>query len=86
MTQEFETGIRDHLAIFPNKRVQMLLDVADEDMPKRRAARRRRRLNRMEAHARAQLGKPVGAIDWSKVDWSAIIQMILKLLSLFLAI
>ena len=86
MTQEFEKGLREHLVTSPNKRVQALLDVSDEDVPKRRAVRRRRRLNRMEAHARAQLGKPTGAIDWSKVDWVALIQMILKLLSLFLAI
>jgi hypothetical protein len=55
----------------------------------KRSKRRARRIARMEAHARAAIAEG-REVDWSAVDWSAILKQILevlvKLLPLILAI
>ncbi len=41
-------------------------------------------VNRMEHAAAAHLDDGAGAIDWSKVDWTAVLGFILKLLVILL--
>ncbi len=45
----------------------------------------RRRMKRLEGHARAQLDlDPTEKIDWSKIDWAALFEKLLKLLLIVL--
>lgn len=47
----------------------------------RPSARRTRQIARMEAHTRAHLGMGGNeSIDWSSIDWAALLQTILQLL------
>lgn len=77
----FESGLRAHLASktklsVKEKRVQRILDLPAD------SAKRQRVLERMEDTARGNLGA-VGKIDWSAIDWEAILAFIVKLLQLF---
>lgn len=84
----FESSLRDHLLAIakPSRQQARLLDWLTETPRNARAKQRKaRQLARYEERVRDRLNQPVGAIDWSNIDWAKIIDFILKILPLILA-
>ena len=77
MYGSFEHNLRQTLEPTPDlrRRGKKILAILD-DKPSRR---RTRRIAAMERHAAAHFGEG-RAIDWSKIDWSKIIEVLLPLL------
>lgn len=75
---DFATALRAEIVTRKaSVRARRLLRIIDG--PKN--ARRRRVLERMERHTRAEIGAGgTGKIDWSKIDWEKLFEQILKLL------
>ncbi len=76
---DFATALKEQLEATPKltRRGQRILDIINS----RPSAMRTRRLAVMEAHSRSQLG--IGqnmGVDWAQMDWSTILDMLLKLL------
>lgn len=85
----FEIGLRDHLlaqAKLSAGEWRLLKWLTEEPRNARQRSRRARQLARYEERVRDRLNQPVGAIDWSKIDWQKIIDFIIKILPLILAL
>lgn len=85
----FEVALRDHLlskAKLAAGERRLLKWLAEEPKNARQRSRRARQLARYEERVRDRLNQPVGAIDWSKIDWQKIIDFIIKILPLILAL
>lgn len=85
----FENSLRDHLLSLakPTRQERRLLDWLAETPKNSRAKQcKARQLARYEERVRDRLNQPVGAIDWSNIDWAKIIDFILKILPLILAL
>lgn len=90
MSMNFEAALQSRLdndaalrKSITGKRIARILALPESN--KRRA----RILARMEDHAAAQIGKAGQAVDWGKVkavDWTAIIDLLVKILPLLLAL
>lgn len=79
----FAANLKDHLLLKPklSSRDKKILSIIDGPQNDKRA----KKLSRWEAHARVEAGvSPVGAIDWSKIDWAKLIESILAIIALFL--
>ena len=77
----FATALRTNLEASPklSRRGERILEL----LKARPSKMKERRLARMENHARIHLGLPmIGAIDWAKIDWSAIETLVSFLLSI----
>ena len=83
---DFESGLRSHLNSKSklSAKEQQIMGVLDAPDSKRRT----RRMHRMENHARASIDAhpEEGAIDWSKIDWSKILQMLIKFITMIFAL
>lgn len=80
--KSFAGGLQSHLKgkeslSFSERRLLRILNEPD-------SPRRDRQIARMERFARAELNQPSGAIDWTAIDWGAILRLLLTLLPLFL--
>ena len=75
----FEQALREQLEATADlrRRGKKILAILNARPSKRRT----RQIDRMSAHTAAHLGIDEGlGIDWSVIDWSAVLQVILKLL------
>lgn len=87
MSHEFEASLKHHVETDPSvtdDQKDRILHVLS--MPTRGflGARRKNILARMERRARMEVGaSDKEAIDWSKIDWAALIAFFLKILALF---
>ena len=77
----FLEALREQVEVRKSRRGRLLLRRLDAMTPARRA----RVLVRMEAHARTHLvaagmASATGVIDWSSIDWSKVLDVILKIL------
>lgn len=86
LDQDFEDGLRvaveDESSSMPRAQRRKIGRILA--MPKS-SPRRKRRLAFMNLRAREHLGK-TGAIDWSSVDWMALLKLFLQILMMILAL
>lgn len=77
-TTVFAAKLREHLESEPrlSRRGEKVLRI----LKARPSRRRDRQIRRMELHAAAELDTTPGEIDWTNLDWSAVIGQILSIL------